>query len=148
MCFLWFSVLGGAAVTMEMDGTAAGRIVDAPHAFRIYRTIELSLAPPLATGMKGIVALLFLVLIVASSTAAIIAIKSIGAAGGRLAETPVHSTIWALVIAAVTGAVMAIGGVGSVRHLMIVSAVPFSGIMALMMLAATRTVIAAWREGN
>ena len=86
--------------------------------------------------MKIVIAMLFLVLIVASSSAAIIAIKSIGAAGGTLAETPMHSMMWALVIAACAGAVMAVGGVNSVRDVMIIGAVPFSGIMALMVVSS------------
>lgn len=132
MCFFWFSVIGGTALFLELDGTANGRIVDAPHAFRIYETIEIMLPKAFSNVVKAVLAVLFLVLIVASATAAIIAIKSIGAGGGLSAETPVHSLIWALFIAAVAGSVMSVGGVGSVRDVMIVGAVPFSAIMALI----------------
>ena len=146
MCFLWFSVIGGSAILLELDGTAQGTIFGAAHAFRIYETINLMFGSEFANAMKIIIALLFLVLIVASSSAAIIAIKSIGAAGGTLAETPMHSMMWAFVIAAITGAVMAVGGVESIRDVMIVGAVPFSGIMALMLVAVTKTIFEEWRE--
>ncbi len=142
MCFLWFSVIGGSAILLELDGTAGGRIIDAPHAFRIYETIEIMLTPGFAMVVKTLLAILFLVLVVASSTAAIIAIKSIGAAGSVTAETPLHSMIWALFIAAIAGAVMAVGDVGSVRDVMVVGAVPFSGIMALM---AVSVLAMVWR---
>ncbi|MGP6086298.1 BCCT family transporter [Antarctobacter jejuensis] len=132
MCFVWFSVTGGSAVSLELDGTAAGRLLTAEHAFRIYKTIDLIMPQVLAVPTKGALVLLFLILCVASSTAAIIAIKSIGAAGSALGETRLHSTLWAVVIAAVTGAVIAVGGLASCRNLMIMGALPFSMIMALM----------------
>jgi choline-glycine betaine transporter len=143
MCFFWFSVIGGSAILMELDGTARGRIIDAAHAFRIYETIESMLSPGFAMAVKALLATLFLVLVVASSTAAIIAIKSIGAAGGMTAETPLHSMIWALFIAAIAGSVMAVGGVGSVRDVMVVGAVPFSGIMALMAVSVVAMIVRA-----
>lgn len=146
MCFIWFSAIGGSALLLEADGVAEGRIISAPHAFRIYETITLMLGGPLATLMNVAVVLLFLLLIIASSTAAIIAIKSIGAAGGTLAETPAHSLIWAVAIAAISGAVMSVGGAQSVRGVMIVAAVPFSGIMALTLASALRLVWAASRS--
>ena len=145
MCFVWFAGTGGSALLMELEGLADGRILNAEHPFRIYETVELMLPPNLAVVIKAILATLFLVLIVASTTAAVIAIKSIGAAGSELAETPMHSIIWAIVIAAITGAILAVGGVESIRDVMIVGAVPFSMIMALMipsillMLVATLT---------
>ena len=148
MCFLWFSVIGGSAILMELDGTAAGSISDAAHAFRIYETIHLVMGPGFDTVMELTIVVLFLVLIVASTTAAITAIKSIGAAGGTLAETPTHSMMWAIVIAAITGAVMAVGGVQSIRDLMIVGAVPFSGIMALMVVAVSKILFDAWRADS
>ncbi len=153
LCFLWFTVMGGSAIFLELDGIAEGRILDAPHAFRIYETIEVAMAPGLQTLIKACVTLLFLVLIVASSTAAIIAIKSIGASGGELAETPFHSMIWAIVIAAVAGAVMSVGGVSSIRDVMIVGAVPFSVIMALMLISVAKIIAEDWqtpgpRTGN
>lgn len=148
ICFLWFSVLGGSAILMELDGTADGSIIGAAHAFRIYETLNLLLSPNGAFAMKMIIALLFLVLIVASSSAAIIAIKSIGAAGGTLAETPMHSMMWALVIAASAGAVMAVGGVDAVRDVMIVGAVPFSAIMALMLVSVSKVLFQAWRTSR
>lgn len=143
MCFFWFTVIGGSAILMELDGTAGGRIINAPHAFRIYETIEIMLSPGLAMCVKVLLVILFLVLIVASSTAAIIAIKSIGAAGGRTAETPLHSMIWAVFIAAIAGSVMAVGGVGSVRDVMVVGSVPFSVIMALMAVSVVAMILRA-----
>ena len=148
MCFIWFSVIGGSALLLEADGTAGGSILEAPHAFRIYATIDLMFGDVAATAMNAAVAVLFLLLIVASSTAAIIAIKSIGAAGGTLSETPAHSLIWALAIAAIAGAVMSVGGVQSVRDVMIVAAVPFSGIMALMLVAVLRLLLARSRSAR
>ncbi|NNJ67664.1 MAG: BCCT family transporter [Boseongicola sp.] len=138
MCFIWFSATGGTALLFELNGVAEGRITNAAHANRIYETVDLMLSPGPAMLIKAALALLFLILIIASSTAAIIAIKSIGAAGSAHAETPLHSMTWAVVIAAITGAVMSVNGVASIRDVMIVGAVPFSVIMALMALSVAR----------
>ena len=143
MCFVWFSGTGGSALLMELEGLAGGRILAADHPFRIYETVELMLTPDFAAAIKAVLIALFLILIVASTTAAVIAIKSIGAAGSELAETPFHSVIWAIVIASITGAIMTVGGVESIRDVMIVGAVPFSFIMALMIPSVILMMIAA-----
>jgi choline-glycine betaine transporter len=133
MCFAWFSATGGSAVLAEIDGAAGGRLVATEHAFRIYAAVDLLMPESVATAIKAALAGLFLILIVASSTAAILAIKAIGAAGSALGETRLHSAMWAVVIAAMTGAVIGVGGVGSIRNVMIVGALPFSVILALML---------------
>ena len=147
MCFVWFSATGGSVLLMELDGRAAGRILEAEHAFRIYAAVDVMLenASSFAYVVKAVLVFLFLVLIIASSTAAIIAIKSIGAAGSDHGETPFHSMTWAVVIAAITGAVMAVGGVDSIRDVMIVGAVPFSFIMALMLISVVLMIVEAAR---
>ena len=147
MCFLWFAGTGGSALILELGGAANGAILSAEHAYRIYETVDIMLAPSIAIVLKAVLVLFFLILIVSCSTAAIIAIKSIGAAGSDLAETPFHSILWAFVIAANTGAVMVVGGVGSIRDVMIVSAVPSSVIIALMVPSAAVMIrIAVQRE--
>ena len=103
--------------------------------------------PEVSAGvLNATIVLLFCILIVASSTAAIIAIKSIGAAGSEISETPFHSVMWAGVIGAVAGSVIAVGGLESIRHVMIVSAVPFSIIMALMLVSVILLVARAITE--
>ncbi|QGX99752.1 BCCT family transporter [Roseovarius faecimaris] len=135
MCFIWFAGTGGTALMLELDGTAAGAILSAEHAYRLYETVDIMLSPGVAAVFKAVLVLLFLILIVASASAAIIAIKSIGAGGSKLAETPFHSILWAFVIAANAGAIMAVGGVASIRDVMIVSALPSSMILALMLVS-------------
>lgn len=138
MCFIWFAGTGGSALLLELEGGANGVIADAEHAFRIYAAVDFMLSPTTATVTKAVISLLFLVLIVASSTAAILAIKSIGAAGSDRSETSFHSLSWAVVIASVAGAVMTVGGVSAIRDFMIAGAVPFSGIMAFMLISTCK----------
>ena len=143
ICFVWFAGTGSSALLLELDGTAAGRIFAADHASRIYTAVEVMLPGGLATLIKAVLTGLFLLLIVASTTAAIIAIKSIGAAGSHRAETRFHSMLWTLVIAAIAGAVMALDGTRSVRDVMIAGALPFSAILALVLISVVRM---AWSE--
>ncbi len=146
MCFLWFSIIGGSALSLELDGTAKGAIVDAAHSFRIYQTVDLMFSPTTALLFKGLLTVLFLILTVSCSTAAIIAIKAIGAAGGTQAETPLHSIVWAVFLAAIAGTVIAVGGIHAVRDVMIVAALPFSLVLALMVVSVIRSLIAAMSE--
>ena len=132
MCFAWFSATGGSALLLELDGTAQGRLIATDHGFRIYAAVDMMMPAVAATVIKALLVLLFMTLIVATSTAAIIAIKSIGAAGSNGSDSLLHATLWSLLVAAIAGAIIAIGGVGSVRSVMIVGALPFSIIMALM----------------
>ena len=151
MCFAWFSVTGGSALMLELDGTAGGLLIGTEHGFRIYTAVDLMMPALAGTVIKALLVILFMTLIVASSTAAIIAIKSIGAAGSTESESRMHATLWALVVAAMSGAIIAVGGVGSIRDVMIIGALPFSAVMALMipavilMMAAGRADVAAGR---
>ncbi|WP_226625273.1 BCCT family transporter [Alloyangia pacifica] len=138
MCFAWFSGTGGSALLMEIDGRAGGTILQAEHAYRIVAAVNVMLGPTGAVLMTAVLTLLFLVLIMASSTAAIIAIKSIGAGGSPQGETPLHSMLWAVVIAALTGAIIAAGGIGAIRDAMLVMTLPFSAVLALMFLSVLR----------
>ncbi len=148
MCFIWFAGTGGSALLMVLDGRGGGRILSAEHAFRIYAAVDTMFSSGPAAVVKAVIIFMFLVLIVASATAAIVAIKSIGAAGSAHGETPFHSLLWALVIAVNTGAVMAVGGVASIRDVMIVGAVPFSFIMALMLVSVVLMIIEARSPGR
>ncbi len=145
MCFVWFAGTGGSALILEVEGPADGAILLAEHAARIYSAADVMLGDVPAYLFKIVLVVMFLVLIVTSTTAAIIAIKSIGAAGSDHAETTTHSMLWAGVIAANAGAVMAIGGVHSIRDVMIVGAVPFSIVMALMLASVARMIFVASR---
>ncbi|WP_353474999.1 BCCT family transporter [Salipiger sp. H15] len=141
MCFAWFSGTGGSALLMEIDGRAGGTILGAEHAYRLVAAVNVMLGPTGAALMTGVLTLLFVVLIMASSTAAIIAIKSIGAAGSPLGETPLHSMLWAVAIAALTGAIIAAGGIGAIRDAMLVMTLPFSLVLAAMFLAVLRQLL-------
>lgn len=143
MCFAWFAAIGGSALLLELDGTAQGRLIAADHAQRIYVALGLMLTPGLAFAAKLLVLVLFLALIVASATAAIIAIRAIGAGGGEDAESPLHSMVWALLIAMLTGVILSVGGAGSIRDVMILGAAPFSAIMALMIPAIALAIFHA-----
>mgnify|MGYP001821871342 CR=1 FL=1 len=147
MCFVWFAGIGGSALLLELDGIAGGSVLSAGHAFRIYEAMDHMLTPGMALALKSALVLLFLLLVVASTTAAIMAIKFIGCAGSDRSKAPVHTILWACVIAAFAAAVLAIGGVEAVRDMMIISALPFSGIMALMIISTVRMLFYA-REGR
>ncbi|SDF97893.1 BCCT family transporter [Alloyangia pacifica] len=141
MCFVWFSGTGGSALLMEIDGRAGGAILQAEHAYRIVAAVNVMLGPTGAALMTGALTLLFVVLIMASSTAAIIAIKAIGAGGSPLGETPLHSMLWAVAIAALTGAIIAAGGIGAIRDAMLVMTLPFSVVLAGMFLSVMRHLV-------
>jgi choline-glycine betaine transporter len=143
VCFVWFATIGGSALLAETDGTSGGRLVETAHAFRIYEAVDLLMPASVAEIITVLLVFLFLVLVVASSTAAILGIKSIGAGGSVLGETKLHSSLWAIVIATLTGSVVAAGGTTAIRGAMMVGALPFSAIIALMIPSALRMLLAA-----
>ncbi|MEM9247828.1 MAG: BCCT family transporter [Pseudomonadota bacterium] len=140
MCFFWFSATGGSALMPELDGHAGGALLATEHTRRVFRTIEMIAPDGVGELLKIAHTALLLILVVACVTAAVLMIALIAGAGQQATERGAHPAIWALVIAAVPGAVIVVGGTDAIRCLMIVGTLPFSGVLALMIPAILRMI--------
>ena len=140
MCFAWFSATGGSALLLELEGGAGGELISTEHAMRVFRTIDMMVPEAVQTVLKSALTLLLVILVVACVTAATLAITLIGGAGDHFTEKSHHPVVWALVLACVTGSVIAVGGIDSIRSLMIVGTLPFSVVLALMVPSILRMI--------
>ena len=144
MCFVWFVFVGGTAIDLELSGVAGGSIVDAPLSQQLYRTLEAMLSPGMASLYSFLVLMLLLTYVVTSADSAILIVNTINAAGGDDEDdTHHHSHIifWGVAIALIVGSLLIIGGMDAISTAMIIGALPFSVVAALMVIAIGKAIV-------
>ena len=144
MCFIWFVFVGGTAIDLELSGVAGGSIVDAPLAQQLYRTIDAMLSPGMAHLYSFLVLALLLTYVVTSADSAILIVNTINAAGGDDEDdTHHHSHIifWGVAIALIVGSLLIIGGMDAISTAMVLGALPFSLVAALMVVAIGKAIV-------
>ena len=149
MCFLWFTLLGGTAIDLELSGVAEGRIYAQSLTAQLYEVINIMLSSGLATVMSILIVILLLTYLVTSADSAVLVVNTINAGGDAGSAGKTHIIIWGLILTAVTGALLLAGGLGAIQAAMIVGAVPFSFMMILMGIALIKALVRdAMRAGN
>ena len=144
MCFVWFVFVGGTAIDLELSGLAGGTIVDAPLAQQLYRTLEVMLSSGMAQVYSFLVLMLLLTYVVTSADSAILIVNTINAAGGDDEDDRHHHShiiFWGIAIAMIVGSLLVIGGMDAISTAMILGALPFSLVAALMVIAIGKAVI-------
>ncbi|MEO1733343.1 MAG: BCCT family transporter, partial [Pseudomonadota bacterium] len=81
MCFVWFAMVGGTAIDLELSGEAAGSITGAGASDQLFATLAVILNESLAWVMSLIVVVLLLTYLVTSADSAVLIINTINAAG-------------------------------------------------------------------
>ena len=132
MCFLWFSLLGGTAIDLELSGVAEGRIYAQSLTAQLYEVINVMLPSGGATIMSILIVILLLTYLVTSADSAVLVVNTINAGGEYGSAGRVHIIVWGLVLTAVIAALLLVGGLNAIQAAMIVGAVPFSFMMILM----------------
>ncbi|GMM92543.1 BCCT family transporter [Qipengyuania sp. MTN3-11] len=140
VCFIWMALLGGTAIALELDGTAAGSIVDAAMADQLYATLAVLLDPGLALAVSGLIVLLLMTYLVTSTDSAILIINTINGAGDGEGERRRHVLFWGSALALVVGSMLVVGGIEAIRITMIIGALPFSFVVALMGVAILKAI--------
>jgi choline-glycine betaine transporter len=135
MCLTWFALAGGTAVDLELSGVAQGSIVNADLSARLFQTINLILSADLAIAMSVVVVTLVLTYLVTSADSAILIINTLASAGGQTKAYVKHIIIWGIIFTLVIGVLLSAGGLDALRAAMIIGALPFSFVMALMAIA-------------
>ena len=143
MCFLWFAVMGGTALDLELHRTSVEPLINTSTSDHLYQLIGLLFDSNWATVVVGLVVVLLLTYLVTSADSAILVMNLIGT-GGRPdpAHSVRHSTLWASCLVALIGALLVTGGLQAIKTAMILCAIPFSVIMVLMVVALFKTLIA------
>lgn len=143
MCFVWFAWAGGTAIDLELNGEANGLILDAANGDKIFAMTEFMLAPiaeVLAWGMALIIVILLMTFLVTSADSAVLIVNTINAAGDEGPKARPHILFWGAALALVVGGLLISGGTGAIQTAMVIGALPFSIVMALMCIALIKAI--------
>ena len=148
MCFVWFAWAGGTAIDLELNGNANGVILDAANGDKIFAMTEFMLAPiaeALAWCMAVIIVVLLMTFLVTSADSAVLIVNTINAAGDEGPKARPHILFWGAALAFVVGGLLISGGTGAIQTAMVIGALPFSVVMALMCIALIKAI---WNDGR
>jgi len=140
MCFLWFSLLGGTAIDLELNGTAEGSIFAKSLTAQLYETINVMM-PEAAAILSVLIVILLLTYLVTSADSAVLVVNTINAGGSQSAATKHHIIMWGMILTAVIAALLLAGGLDAIKSAMIIGAIPFSFIMILMGISLIKALI-------
>ena len=140
MCFLWFALLGGTAIDLELNGAADGSIFSKSLTAQLYETINV-LAPAAASILSVLIVILLLTYLVTSADSAVLVVNTISAGGSQTAATKHHIIMWGLILTAVIAALLLAGGLNAIQSAMIIGAIPFSFMMILMGISLVKALI-------
>lgn len=132
MCFVWFAFVGGTAIDLTLNGGAGDAITGAGLSSQLFAMINFMLSPALATLMSCVIVVLLLTYLVTSADSAVLIINTIAAAGDESPKGRIHIITWGVILTLVIGGLLLAGGLGAINTAMIIGALPFSAVMALM----------------
>jgi choline-glycine betaine transporter len=141
VCFAWFALVGGTAIDLELNGAAQGAILNAGLSSQLFATLGVMLPQALHTAMSVIVVVLLLTYLVTSADSAILIINTINSGGDESQKGGGHILIWGAAVTVVIASLLWAGGLEAIQTAMIIGALPFSAIMALMILALIKALI-------
>ncbi|TVR07706.1 MAG: BCCT family transporter [Salinarimonadaceae bacterium] len=145
MCFLWFAMVGGTAIDLELTGVAGGAIAGAGQESQLFAMLAVMLPDVLAYLMSVIVVILLLTYLVTSADSAVLIINTINAAGDEGPKARPHILFWGSALALVVGGLIIAGGLGAIQTAMVIGALPFSLVMVLMGVALVKAI---YRDGQ
>lgn len=132
MCFVWFAMVGGTAIDLELSGVADGAIAGAGQADQLFAMLGVMLGETGALLMSIVVVVLLLTYLVTSADSAVLIINTINAAGDEGPKARPHILFWGAALALVVGGLIIAGGLGAIQSAMVIGALPFSLVMVLM----------------
>ena len=140
MCFVWMAIVGGTAIDLELSGVAGGAIVDTGISDQLYATLAVLLDPAVASLVSGLVVILLMTYLITSADSAILIVNTINGAGETDGERRHHILFWGGALAFVVGSMLILGGIDAIRITMIIGALPFSFVVALMAVAILKAI--------
>lgn len=140
MCFVWFAIVGGTAIDLELTGKAQGAISAAGQESQIFAMLGVILSPGPAWAMSIVVVVLLLTYLVTTADSAVLIINTINAAGDEGPKARPHILFWGIALALVVGALIVAGGLSAIKTAMVIGALPFSLVMVLMGIALIKGI--------
>ncbi len=141
MCFVWFAIVGGTAIDLTLNGGAGDAITGAGLSSQLFAMINFMLSPGMATAMSVVIVVLLLTYLVTSADSAVLIINTIAAAGDARQKPRVHIVVWGAALTLVIGVLLVAGGLSAINTAMIIAALPFSAVMALMGISLFKALI-------
>lgn len=141
MCFIWFAMAGGTAIDLELNGGANRSILDAGLSSQLFATVNQLLSPALAVAMSVLLVVLLLTYLVTSADSAVLIINTINAAGDETPKGRIHILVWGAALTLVIAVLLAAGGLAAIQTAMIIGALPFSFVLALMGIALIKALV-------
>ena len=141
VCLTWLAFVGATAIDLELQGVAQGAIVNADISSQLFATINLLLSPNLAVALSAIVVILLMTFLITSADSGILIINTLASGGNQNQRGTRHIIIWGAIFTLLIGALLAAGGMSALRSAMIIGALPFSAVMALMAVALVRVML-------
>ncbi|MCV6591919.1 MAG: BCCT family transporter [Silicimonas sp.] len=141
MCFLWFTIVGGTAIDLTLNGDAGDAISGAGQQSQLFAMLDVMLSSGFAWVMAVIVVVLLLTYLVTSADSAVLIVNTINSGGDEGPKGRPHIIFWGVTLALVVGALLIIGGLGAIQTAMVIGALPFSVVMALMGVALIKGII-------
>ncbi|MAQ65278.1 MAG: hypothetical protein CMN69_01070 [Sphingomonadaceae bacterium] len=127
-------------MALELNGSAGGTIVNATMADQLYATLAVILDPGTAFAVSGMIVVLLMTYLVTSTDSAILIVNTINGAGDTEGEHRKHILFWGAALAAVVGSMLVLGGIEAIRITMIIGALPFSFVVALMAISIVKAI--------
>lgn len=140
MCFIWMTMAGGTAIDLELSGVANGSIVETGISDQLYATLAVLLDPAVAMAVSGLVVVLLMTYLVTSADSAILIVNTINGAGETEGQRQHHIVFWGAALAFVVGSMLILGGIDAIRITMIIGALPFSFVVALMAIGILKAI--------
>ncbi|OXY83445.1 BCCT family transporter [Oceanimonas doudoroffii] len=147
MCCLWFALLGGTALDLELNGGANGSIVGSVIESQMFVTLQQMLPANAALGMSLMVILLILTYLVTSADSGVLVLNTI-MAGGNDQPGASHRVVWGTILTLVVGSLMFAGGLEAIQKAMVIGALPFSVIMILMCAGTLKSALSKQQTAN
>jgi glycine betaine transporter len=141
--FVWFSVFGGTALTLEiMSNAPIAEAVKADVSTALFAMFD---ALPLSGLLSGAATLLVLVFFVTSGDSATLVLGMMSTKGNQNPPASVKA-IWGVLVAGIAITLLLAGGIKAVQTATIVFALPFTVVIVLMAVALWRGVREDWTE--
>ena len=141
ICLVWFAFVGATAIDLELSGVAQGAIVNADISAQLFKTINLILSPELAVALSVVIVVLLMTFLVTSADSGILIINTLASGGSQSQKQAKHVIIWGVIFALLIGVLLSAGGMDALRSVMIIGALPFSVVMALMAVSLVKTLL-------
>lgn len=148
VCFAWMTILGGTAIDLELTGGAAGEIIGASNTAKLFVTLKYMLSEGALGAITVMCVILILTFLVTSADSGILVMNTIMSGGDQEIGNK-HKIIWGLILTAVIGTLIVAAGennpLNALQNAMIIGALPFTIIMALMCVSMAKAV---YRDGQ